>query len=571
MLKNLILLINVLVSNQNNLYHIMDFNLPRPEENIQPNPKLLKKHLEETGGKIVTRMPPEPNGYLHLGHAKAMYINFTFAKSKNGWCYMRFDDTNPTKEKQEYIDSILEDVEWLNHKPHKITYTSDYFGQLYNFAVEMIKKDKAYVCELDYETVKRQRYESIDSVYRNRPVDESLRLFDEMKSGKHKEGSMALRMKCNMQSTNPNMRDLTAYRILFREHPRTGNEWCIFPTYDFSHPIVDSLENITHSLCSMEFQTRNELYRWIPETLGIYAPPQIEYSRLNMTHTVLSKRKLIELVNDGIVSDWDDPRMPTIRGLRRKGYTPEAINDFCKRMGMSIGSTSGVVHYNLLEECLRQDLDTKAPRVMAIMNPLKVNIINIPENETVKTFALDFPNLKDNSTKHEINVGNVVWIDKEDFRMADSPKYFRLAPNKIVRLKYFGLIKCCDVKDIKMDQNNEVSELYCELLPNDFKPAKRVQGTINWVSDIDHCNVEIRKYDHLFPSALDKSKDWKSQLNLNSKTTLNIMTDNSIKCNNINKFQFERIGYFSIDPDTTIDNMVMNMVTALKENKDKNT
>ena len=550
---------------------MMDFNLPNPEDNIQLNPKLLEKHLDETSGKIITRFPPEPNGYLHMGHAKAMFINFTFAKSKNGICYMRFDDTNPTKEKQEYIDSILEDVKWLGHSPYKITYTSDYFDQLYEFAVVMIKKDKAYICELDEITMRKDRYDCIDSPYRNRPIEESLKLFDEMKLGKHKEGSMVLRMKCNMQSTNPNMRDLVAYRIIFREHPRTGNKYTIYPTYDFSHPIVDSLENITHSLCSMEFQTRNELYRWVPETLDIYAPPQIEYSRLNITHTVLSKRKLIELVNDEIVSDWDDPRMPTIKGLRRRGYTPEAINDFCKRIGMSLSTSSGMVNYNLLEECLRQDLDTKAPRVMAIMNPLKVTITNISENENIKAFALDFPNQGNDSTKHEINVGNVVWIDKDDFRMVDSPKYFRLAPNKIVRLKYLGLIKCCNVK---MNQNNEVDELYCELLPVDFKPEKRVQGTINWISDIDHCNVEIRRYDHIFPRTQNENgnetKDWKTQLNFNSKTILNIMTDTSIKnTNNIDKFQFERIGYFSIDPDTTNDKMVMNMITALKEDKNK--
>lgn len=545
----------------------MEFNLPEPTENIQPNPNLLVKHLQETGGKIVTRFPPEPNGYLHIGHAKAMFINFTFAKSKDGMCYMRFDDTNPYKEKQEYIDSILEDVKWMGHVPYRVTYTSDYFDQLYDYAVRMITIDKAYVCELDDETMRKNRYDCIDSPYRNRPTEESLRLFSEMREGKHKEGSMTLRMKGDMQSNNPNMRDLVAYRILFKEHPRTGNKWNIYATYDYSHPIVDSLENITHSLCSIEFQPRNELYRWIPETLGIYRPPQIEYSRLNITHTVLSKRKLIELVNDKIVDGWDDPRLPTIKGLRRKGYTPEAINDFCKRIGVSLGVSAGTVNYKLLEECLRQDLDTKAPRVMAIMNPLKVTIMNIKDNQIIKVNALDFPNSNTNKNYHEINVGNVVYIDREDFRMEDSPKYFRLAPNKTVRLKYLGLVNCFGVHT---DQKNEPVHLYVQLLPIDYKPAKRVQGTINWVSEIDHLNIEVRKYNHLFPEELDGNKEWKDQLNKNSKSVINIMTDTSIKnAQAFDKFQFERIGYFCVDPDTTSDKIVMNETVSLKENKDK--
>jgi glutaminyl-tRNA synthetase len=544
----------------------MEFNLPEPADNIQSNPELLEIHLKETNGKVVTRFPPEPNGYLHLGHAKAMFINFTFSKSKNGICYMRFDDTNPSKEKQEYIDSILEDVEWLGHNPYKITYTSDYFEQLQNYAIELIKKDKAYICELDNETMKTQRRISIDSIYRYRPIEESLMLFNEMREGKHNENSMVLRLKCDMKSNNPNMRDLVAYRILFNEHPRTGYKYKIYPTYDFSHPIVDSLENITHSLCSMEFQTRNELYRWIPNTLGIYSPPQIEYSRLNITHTILSKRKLIEIVNDKIVDNWDDPRMPTIKGLRRRGYTPEAINDFCKRIGVSFASSPALINYKLLEECLRQDLDTKAPRVMAIMNPLKVVIVNMENNKTLTVNALDFPNLKENSTTHEIIVGNVVYIEQEDFRMQDSPKYYRLAPNKIVRLKYLGLIKCVDIKF----NNTILNEIHVELLPQDYKPDKRIQGTLNWISDIDHLKIEVRKYEHLFPEELTKDTEWKNQLNINSKKINNIMTDTSIKnAKKYDKFQFERIGYFSVDNDTTNDNIIMNMVVELKESKDK--
>lgn len=543
----------------------MEFNLPHPANNIQINPELLEKHLNETGGKVVTRFPPEPNGHLHLGHAKAIFINFTFANSDNGKCYLRLDNTNPLKETQEYIDSIIEDVEWLGYKPYKITSTLDYSDQLMEYAKKLIQCDKAYICELDSKTMREQRYNCIESPYRNRPINESLKLFEEMIQGKHKENSMTLRLKCDMKSNNPNMRDLVAYRILTTEHNQQKYNIC--PTYDYSHPIVDSIENITHSLCSIEFQTRNDLYRWIPETIGIYRPPQIEYSRLNITHTVLSKRKLIELVNGGIVDGWDDPRMPTIKGLRRKGYTPEAINDFCKRIGISLATSAGVINYKLLEECLRQDLDAKAPRVMAILNPLKVIIINMKENEVNEAVALDFPNLGVTSPTHKINVGKIVYIDKEDFRMEDSPKYYRLAPNKIVRLKYFGLIKCVGM--MTHDGLTPI-EIHVELLPKDYKPEKRVQGTINWVSEIDHCQVEVRKYEHLFPEELNNMSDWKNQLNPNSKTIISVMTDQSIKNAKVyDKFQFERIGYFCVDPDTTDNKMVMNLTVSLKESKDK--
>jgi len=560
----------------------MEYNLPNPEDNIQITKELLDNHLKITNGKVVTRFPPEPNGYLHLGHAKAMYINFNYAKSKSGICYMRFDDTNPEKESQEYIDSILSDVSWLGHKPYKITHTSDYLDQLYNFGIQLIKNDKAYICELDSTTMREQRHNCIDSPYRNRPIEESLKLFDEMKNGKYGENVMTLRLKCNMKSPNPNMRDMVACRVISNENSKLSSN--IFFTYDFSHPIVDSLENITHSLCSMEFQTRNELYKWVCDSLKIYKAPQIEYSRLHITHTILSKRKLIELVNNKIVTGWDDPRMPTLQGLRRRGYTAEALNDFCKRIGLSIATTAKVINYELLEECLRQDLDVKAPRAMAIFNPLKVILINVP-TDTIQTIsALNFPNLGEKSATHKINVGNVIYIDRDDFRVQDSPKYFRLAPNKIVRLKYFGLIKCVDLdqlissnknKSIEYDEslgNMNFDEIYCELLPNDYvlpSNQKRVRGTINWVSDIDHYKIEVMKYDHLFPKVLNKSVEWKSQLNMNSKTVINAMVDKSVIDKENTKFQFERVGYFSIDPATTNEKIVMNMITSLKENKDK--
>lgn len=524
--------------------------------------------------QIITRFPPEPSGYLHLGHAKAMFVSFNFAKKNSGLCYMRFDDTNPIKEKQEYIDSILEDLKWLCHEPYKITYTSDYFDQLYECAINMIKNDKAYVCELNSEDMQKQRYDSVESPYRNRPINDSLKLFNEMKEGKHAEGSITLRLKGDMKSNNTNMRDMVAYRILFREHPKTGNKYNIYPTYDFSHPIVDYLEKISHSFCSSEFQSRNELYNWIISSLYIkdlpntkdHIPIQIEYCKLNVTHTVLSKRKLIQLVNNNIVSGWDDPRMSTIRGLRRRGYTANAINDFCQRIGTSIGTSCASVNYNLLEACLRYDLEDKAPRIMAVMNPLKVNIINV--KNITEVFVLDFPTLGELSSKHKINVGNTVYIDKDDFRLVDSKDYFRLAPNKIVRLKYFGLIKCVNYK---LDINNCVHELDVELLDKNYKPEKRVKGTINWVSDINKYDIEVRKYDHLFPQELDPNKDFIEQINTNSLTILNVMVDSSIKDAKINdKFQFERIGYINIDQDSTCDKIIANLSVFLKEDKNKN-
>jgi len=537
------------------------------ESNIKQLVDTLDTYIKDPTQSIVTRFPPEPNGYLHIGHAKAMFVNFTYAKEKNGICYMRFDDTNPSKEKQEYIDSILEDVVWLGHTPYKVTYTSDYFEQLYNLAKELIRIDKAYICELSQDVMQKQRYDGVESPYRNRATEESLKLFEEMASGKHPEGSMTLRLKCDMQSNNPNMRDLVAYRILYKEHPRTGDKYCIYPTYDYSHPLVDSLEKISHSLCSMEFQSRNELYTWIPNVLGIYSAQQIEYARLNITHTVLSKRKLIELVNDKIVDGWDDPRMPTIKGLRRRGYTAASITNFCSKIGLGLGTSGSIVDYNLLDECLRQDLDTKASRVLAVLNPLKVNIVNISDNILVD--ALDFPNLGNASSTRKINVSNVIYIEQDDFRLVDSSGYFRLAPNKIVRLKYLGLLCCTGFTQCS---DGKVTEIFGELYPMDYKTNTKVKGTINWISEIDSSKIEIQQYSHLFPKKFndDNNVDWKTQLNNDSTKSITALCDNGIlKLKPYDKVQFERIGYFSIDPLSNNSHIIMNMITPLKEDKNK--
>ena len=545
--------------------YIPSFELTDPFKNKQLNYRLLYEHLKKTGGKVVTRFPPEPNGYLHLGHAKAMFINFKYAEHKNGFCYLRLDDTNPLKETQDYVNSILTDVTWLGHKLFKITFSSDYFDQLIFYAKELIKKNKAYVCQLDRDTLQKERHEGIESMFRNRSTEESLKLFEEMVEGRYKDGEMTLRLKIDMKHNNHNMRDPVAYRIMHIDHYRTQNKYKIYPTYEYSHPIIDSLENITHSLCSMEFIGRNELYKWILDELEIYKPPQIEYSRINISNTILSKRKLIELVNDKIVCGWDDPRMPTIIGLKRKGYTAESINDFCKRVGVHFGMNNSVIDYSLLEECLRQDLDFRAPRVMAVLDPLKVNIINL--NEDLKyADVLDFPNFKERSTVHKVGYTNKIYIDRSDFRLIDSPDYFRLAPNKIVRLKYVGLVKCVNYKIV----DDNIDEVDVVLLPFEFKPEHRIKGTLNWVSEFDFLKVEIRRYDHLFPFHINDNIDWKSQLNNCSFNKTSGYTDSSIKNANIfDKFQFERIGYFCVDPDSSQDNLILNMTVALKENKNK--
>ncbi|ARF12130.1 glutaminyl-tRNA synthetase [Klosneuvirus KNV1] len=544
------------------------FNLLESKVSPQDSPELLEKHLKETGGKIVTRMPPEPNFLMHLGHAKAAFVNFQFAKMNGGYCYMRFDDTNPTKEKQDYIDSMLEDIKWLGHEAYKVTYTSDYFEELYNYAIELIKMDKAYVCELDQDTMQKQRYDMIDSPYRNRPIEESLDLFRRMRAGEFENNKMTLRLKCDMQSPNPNMRDVVAYRILHAEHHRTGNKFCIYPGYDYSHPIVDSIENITHSLCSTEFQVRNELYRWVPTTLKIYRAPQIEYGKLSVTNTVLSKRKLVELINNKIITDLDDPRLPTLKGLKRRGYTPEAINDFCYRIGLSLGNTASVsVNYRLLEECIRQDLNTKAPRLMAVLYPITIHIINLPDSYKQTIQVKDFPDDDLNTNSHEITLSNKVYIERDDFRLEDSPQYFRLAPGKIVRLKYAGLIKCVNV----VERNGVIHRIEVELLPQDYKPEKRVKGTISWVDAKNGVPLEIRKYDHLFPEKLEKTTgDWKDQLNKDSVKILSSVTSHTIiSAKPYDRFQFERIGYFVVDPDTLDQKIVLNMITSLKEDKNK--
>ncbi len=542
------------------------FRLHDPKDNIQLKQELLDNHLENTGGQVYTRFPPEPNGYLHIGHVKAICTNFILAERKGGKCYLRFDDTNPKKEKGEYIESIINDIQWLGYTPFKITYTSDYFGQLIEFAKQLILVDKAYICELDSETMQRERREGIDSIYRNRPIEESMDLFERMISGEIEENKMTLRMKGSMQAKNPNLRDLVAYRVVNEPHPRTGSTFKVYPTYDFSHCIIDSLENITHSLCSSEFIDKNELYRWVLDNLEIYKPIQIEYSRLNISNTILSKRKLSALIDDGVVSNWSDPRMPTIAGLRKRGYTPESLKLFIEKVGMNFGHSSTNIEYSLLEECLRQDLEKRATRAMAINNPVKLKLVNKDNDFNMLIDVPDDPNIKEESMirMHKVSVSNEIYIDANDFRTEDSKKYFRLAPNKIVRLKYLGLIKCTGYTENGGSGDNcKVTEIFVELLPNDYVPEKRVRGTINWVDAKNNVKVMVNMYGQLV--------DDSGKINHDSKKVEEFVTDISIGNKQaLDHIQFERIGYFCVDEESTDDKKVLNFTTYIKQNKYKN-
>lgn len=537
------------------------FRLHDPKDNIQLKQELLDNHLENTGGQVYTRFPPEPNGYLHIGHVKAICTNFIFAEKKGGKCYLRFDDTNPKKEKGEYIESIINDIKWLGYTPFKITYTSDYFGQLIEFAKQLILIDKAYICELDSETMQKERREGIDSIYRNRPIEESMDLFERMINGEIEENKMTLRMKGSMQAKNSNLRDLVAYRVVNEPHPRTGTSFKVYPTYDFSHCIIDSLEHITHSLCSSEFIDKNELYRWVLDNLEIYKPVQIEYSRLNISNTILSKRKLNALINQGVVDGWTDPRMPTIAGLRKRGYTPESLKLFIEKVGLNFGHSSTNVEYSLLEECLRQDLEKRAIRAMAINNPVKLKLVNKDDDFNMLIDVPDDPNIKEESMirMHKVSVSNEIYIDANDFRTEDSKKYFRLAPNKIVRLKYLGLIKCTGYTE---RESGKITEIFVELLPADYVPEKRVKGTINWVDAKNNVKVMVNMYGQLV--------DDSGKINHDSKKVEEFVADISVGNKQaLDHIQFERIGYFCVDEESTACNKVLNFTTYIKQNKYK--
>ena len=528
------------------------------------------------GGRVVTRFPPEPNGYLHIGHAKSIFLNFGVAgENQGGMCYLRFDDTNPVKEDVEYVESIQEDVRWLGCDwGDRLTYASDYFDDLYRFAVQLIESGKAYVCDLSAEEIREYRgtltEPGQESPYRNRSVEENLDLFQRMKAGEFPDGARVLRAKIDMASANVNLRDPVMYRILHQEHHRTGDKWCIYPTYDFTHGQTDSIEGVTHSICTLEFEDHRPLYDWYLDQLGIYHPQQIEFARLNVSHTVLSKRRLLALVEDDHVSGWDDPRMPTLAALRRRGYTPRAIRDFCERVG--VAKRDITVDLALLEHCVREDLNQRAPRVMGVLHPLKVVIDNYPEGMVEEFDAVNNPEDAGMGTR-KVPFSRVLYIERDDFREDPPRRFFRLAPGREVRLRYACYITCTDV--VK-DENGEVVELHCTYDPESrggsSPDGRRVQATLHWVSAEHAVDAEVHLYNHLFesadPSVGEDGGDFISGLNPESLVTL---TSCKVEPSLANaepgaRYQFERQGYFCVDAvDSAPGHLVFNRTVSLRD------
>ncbi len=526
-------------------------------------------------GKVITRFPPEPNGYLHIGHAKSICLNFGLAEEFNGKCNLRFDDTNPSKEEQEYVDAIIEDVKWLGYDwGDKIYYASDYFEQLYEWAIQLIKDGKAYVCDLSPDEIRQYRgtltEPGKESPYRNRSVEENLDLLERMKNGEFAEGSRVLRAKIDMSSGNINMRDPVMYRIRNEAHQRTGDKWCIYPMYDWAHGLSDSIEGITHSICTMEYEDHRPLYDWFIEQLNVYHPQQIEFARLNLSHTVLSKRKLLRLVNEKNVESWDDPRMPTLAGMRRRGYTPESIRDFAERIG--VGKKESLVDIALLEHCVRKDLNKKAQRVMAVLRPLKVVIVNYPENKVEYLEAINNP--EDSSMGiRDVPFSRVIYIEKDDFMEEPLKKFYRLTVGREVRLRYAYYIKCVEV--IKDDYGN-VIELHCTYDPETrggWSPdGRQVKSTLHWVSASHSFNAEVRLYNHLFakenPDETEDGNDFIDYINSNSIEILkNCCIEPSLKQAKAGeRYQFERIGYFCVDSkDSNEGSPVFNRIVTLKD------
>ncbi len=526
--------------------------------------------------RVHTRFPPEPNGYLHIGHAKSICLNFGLAERFGGLCNLRFDDTNPIKEEQEYIDSIKEDVRWLGFDwDDREFYASDYFDQLYEWAEQLIRDGKAYVCDLTGEEIRQHRGSLTEpgrnSPDRDRTPEENLDLFRRMRAGEFPDGSRTLRAKIDMAHPNLNLRDPVMYRILHAAHHRTGDKWCIYPMYDWTHGQSDSVEGITHSICTLEFENHRPLYDWCLEALGIYHPQQIEFARLNLTYTVMSKRKLLRLVKEKYVEGWDDPRMPTICGLRRRGYTPEAIREFCRRIG--VAKFDGVSEIALLEHCLREDLNRRAPRVMGVLRPLRVVIENYPEGQVEELEAINNPEDPAAGTRR-VPFSKVIYIEQDDF-MEDPPrKFFRLAPGREVRLRYAYFITCNEV--VKDPATGEVVELRCTYDPatrgGDSPDGRKVKATLHWVADAEAIDAEVRLYDHLFnredPDKVDaEDQDFTANLNPDSLTVLRgCKVEPSLAgAAPGHRCQFERRGYFCVDRDSTPDHLVVNRTVTLKD------
>lgn len=530
------------------------------------------KHKE-----IQTRFPPEPNGYLHIGHAKSICLNFGLAKIYGGKCNLRFDDTNPEKEDVEYVDSIQDDIRWLGFKPDKVLYASSYFDQLYEWAVELIKKGKAFVCQQTLEEMRRDRGTATgagkESPWRNRSVEENLELFERMKNGEFNEGEYMLRAKIDMAHPNVLLRDPVMYRIRKVNHHRTGSKWCIYPTYDFTHGQSDAIEGITHSICTLEFEAHRPLYEWFLDAIGIEKKPQqIEFARLNLTNTVMSKRFLKKLVDEKYVSGWDDPRMPTIAGIRRRGYTPESIRDFAERVG--VAKRNSTVSLALLEHCVREDLNKKAERFMGVFEPLKVVITNYPDDLTEQFEAVNNPE-DENSAKRLVSFSKELYIERKDFMEEPPAKFHRLAPGKEVRLRSAYYITCTEV--VK-NEDGSIKELHCTYDPATkggwSGDGRKVKGTIHWVNARNCLKIEARIYENLFemedPFEVEEGHDFIENMNKNSLQIVDAYAETNLKNLEIGKqFQFERVGYFCIDKDSTPDHIVVNRIVTLKDSFEK--
>lgn len=530
----------------------------------------------ETGkhaGRVQTRFPPEPNGYLHIGHAKSIHINFGLADEFGGLCNLRFDDTNPSKEEVEYVESIIEDVRWLGGNfGDRIFYASDYFEQLYQWTEDLIRKGRAYVCDLTADQVRETRgtltEPGTESPYRNRSVEENLDLFRRMRAGEFPDGARTVRAKIDMASTNLNMRDPVMYRILHAHHHRTGDKWCIYPMYDYAHGQSDSIERITHSICTLEFEDHRPLYDWFIQEIGIFPPQQIEFDRLNVTYTLLSKRKLLALVQNKLVNGWDDPRMPTISGMRRRGYSPEALRNFCQQIGVS--KTNGITELQLLEYCVREDLNRRAMRVMAVLNPLKLVIDNYPDGQVEQMEAINNPE-DETAGSRTVPFSKILYIERGDFMENPPKQFYRLSPGREVRLRYGYFVTC---NSVTKDAAGNVTEVHCTYDPatrgGNAPDGRKVKSTIHWVSASEAIDAEVRLYETLFtkenPNDVPEGQDFTANLNPKSLEVLEAKLEPSLRnATPGSRYQFERLGYFVVDPDSSEDRLVINRTVGLRD------
>jgi len=527
------------------------------------------------GGRVHTRFPPEPNGYLHIGHAKSICLNFGIAETNGGLCNLRFDDTNPTTEDVEYVEAIEEDVRWLGFDwGDRLFYASDYFEQMYEYAVALVRRGKAYVCDLSAEEISRYRGSFTepgrDSPWRGRSVEENLDLLARMRAGEFPDGGKTLRAKIDMESPNLNLRDPVMYRIVHASHHRTGDAWCIYPMYDWAHGLEDSIERVTHSICTLEFENHRPLYDWFLDALDAYHPQQIEFARLNLSYTLMSKRKLLELVRRGAVDGWDDPRMPTLSGLRRRGYTPDAIREFCARIG--VARADSVVDVAQLEHAIREDLNRRAARVMAVLRPLRVVVENYPEEQSEELDAVNNPEDPAAGTR-KVPFSRVLYIERDDFREDPPKQFFRLAPGREVRLRYAYFVKCVSV--VKDPSSGEVTELRCTYDPatrgGDSPDGRKVKATLHWVSAKHAIGAEVRLYDHLFakpdPEEVREGQDFFANLNPNSlERVADCRVEPSLRgAPPGSRFQFERLGYFCVDRDSTAERPIFNRTVTLRD------